>query len=313
MISILCPCYNEEKALPLFIERITQTIDSIPETFEIIFVNDGSTDSTLELLKSYQAQDSRINVVDFSRNFGKEAALTAALDYSSGDAVIPIDADLQHPPEVIPEMLAKWREGYEVVLARRNDRSYDTGLKMITAKSFYWLYNLISRPKIPDDAGDFRLLDRKVVDALSGLRESARFMKGLYAWVGFKTCSVNFDCAPRAAGEAKFSGKRLWALALEGITSFSVAPLTIWLYIGGIISFSAFTYFAYIFIRTLIFGIEVPGYASIVCLILFFGGLNLIGIGLLGQYVGRTYMETKHRPIYIVRRVYGDAEKRMHV
>ena len=306
MISILCPCYNEEKALPLFIQRITETISKLPEQFEIVFVNDGSTDSTLKFLKSYQAKDSRIKVIDFSRNFGKEAALTAALDYASGDAVIPIDADLQHPPEVIAEMIAKWHEGYEVVLARHNDRSYDTGLKMITAKLFYRVYNLISSPKIPDDAGDFRLLDRKVVDALSELRESARFMKGLYAWVGFKTCLIYFDCAPRAAGEAKFNGKRLFGLALEGITSFSVAPLTIWLYIGGIISFSAFTYFAYIFIRTLISGIEVPGYASIVCLILFFGGLNLIGIGLLGQYVGRTYIESKHRPIYIVRKVYGD-------
>lgn len=306
MISILCPCYNEEKALPLFIQRITQTIATIPETFELVFVNDGSTDSTLDLLKSYASQDRRIKVVDFSRNFGKEAALTAALDYAQGDAVIPIDADLQHPPEVITSMIQKWHEGYEVVLARHNDRSYDSRLKMITAKSFYWLYNLISRPKIPDDAGDFRLMDRKVVEALKGLRESERFMKGLFAWVGFKTCSISFDFAPRVAGEAKFNGKRLWSLALEGITSFSTAPLTIWLYLGGAISFSAFVYLAYIFMRTLILGVEVPGYASIVCLILFFGGLNLVGIGLIGQYLGRTYIESKRRPVYIVRKVYGD-------
>ena len=308
MISILCPCYNEEKAIPLFIQRITQTISKIPEEFEIIFVNDGSTDSTLDLLTSYQAQDSRVKVIDFSRNFGKEAALTAAIDYSSGDAVIPIDADLQDPPELIAQMIAKWREGYEVVLARRADRSSDSWPKRFTAKMFYKVHNAISTPNIPENVGDFRLMDRAVIEALKQCRESYRYMKGLFAWAGFRTFTLDYARKPRTEGTTKFNGWRLWKLALEGITSFSIAPLTMWMYIGSLISFSAFTYLAYIFMRTLIFGIDVPGYASIICLILFFGGLNLIGIGLLGQYVGRTYMESKRRPVYIVRKVYGDTK-----
>lgn len=308
MISILCPCYNEEKALPLFIQRITETISTIPETFELLFVNDGSTDSTLELLESYSARDSRIKIVDFSRNFGKEAALTAALDYSSGDAVIPIDADLQDPPELIAEMIQKWHEGYEVVLARRADRSSDSWPKRFTARMFYKFHNMISTPHIPENVGDFRLMDRAAVDALKGCREACRFMKGLFAWAGFRSFTLDYSRAVRSAGHAKFNGWRLWQLALEGITSFSTAPLTVWLYLGGAISFSAFIYLAYIFMRTLVYGIDVPGYASIVCLMLFFGGLNLAGIGLIGQYLGRTYIESKHRPIYIVRKVYGETE-----
>ncbi|MBQ6972880.1 MAG: glycosyltransferase family 2 protein [Synergistaceae bacterium] len=306
MISILCPCYNEEKALPLFIQRITQVISAIPETFEILFVNDGSTDSTLDLLKSYSQQDSRIKVVDFSRNFGKEAALTAALDYAQGDAVIPIDADLQDPPELMADMIAKWHEGYEVVLARRADRSSDSWLKRVTAKMFYKFHNAISNPHIPENVGDFRLMDRAVIEALKGCRESCRFMKGLFAWAGFRSCTLDYRREVRSAGRAKLNGWKLWTLALEGITSFSTAPLTIWLYLGGAISLSAFAYLAYIFMRTVISGVEVPGYASIVCMILFFGGLNLVGIGLIGQYLGRTYIESKRRPVYIVRKVYGD-------
>ena len=292
----------------MFVQRITQTINEIPETFEILFVNDGSTDSTLELLKSYSAQDSRIKIVDFSRNFGKEAALTAALDYSSGDAVIPIDADLQDTPELIAEMIRKWHEGYEVVLARRIDRSSDSWFKRFTARMFYKFHNIISQLHIPENVGDFRLMDRAAVNALKECRESCRFMKGLFAWAGFKSFVLDYKREQRSAGRAKFNGWRLWSLALEGITSFSTAPLTIWLYLGGTISFSAFVYLAYIFMRTLIYGIDVPGYASVVCLILFFGGLNLMGIGLLGQYLGRTYIESKHRPIYIVRKVYGETK-----
>ncbi|MBQ7154419.1 MAG: glycosyltransferase family 2 protein [Synergistaceae bacterium] len=305
MISIICPCYNEEKSLPLFIQAITETISTIPETFELLFVNDGSTDSTLELLRKYSEHDSRIKVVDFSRNFGKEAALTAGLDYSSGDAVIPIDADLQDSPELIAEMILKWHEGYEVVLAHRADRSTDSFPKRFTARMFYKFHNMISIPHIPENVGDFRLMDRAAVNALKECRESCRFMKGLFAWAGFRTFTLDYRRDPRSAGQAKFNGWKLWSLALEGITSFSTAPLTIWLYLGAAIAFSAFVYLAHIFVRTLIFGVEVPGYASIVCLILFFGGLNLIGIGLIGQYLGRTYIESKHRPIYIVRKVYG--------
>lgn len=306
MISILCPCYNEEKAIPVFIRRITEIISKIPEQFEIVFVNDGSTDSTLELLRKYQADDSRMKVVDFSRNFGKEAALTAALDYSSGDAVIPIDVDLQDPPELIAEMIAKWHEGYEVILARRADRSSDSWPKRFSAKMFYKIHNAISTPNIPENVGDFRLMDRAVIEALKQCRESYRYMKGLFAWAGFRTFTLDYARRPRTEGTTKFNVWRLWKLALEGITSFSIAPLTIWLYFGSVTAMGAFAYLVYIFIKTVIYGVEVPGYASTLCLILFFGGLQLMSIGIIGEYLGRTYMESKRRPIYIVRKVYGD-------
>ena len=247
--------------------------------------------------------------MDFSRNFGKEAALTAALDYARGDAVIPIDADLQDPPELIADMIAKWHEGCEVVLARRADRSSDSWPKRFTARMFYKFHNVISNPHIPENVGDFRLMDRAVIEALKQCRESCRFMKGLFAWAGFRSYTLDYRRETRSAGSAKLNGWKLWTLALEGITSFSTAPLTIWLYLGGVISFGAFAYLAYIFMRTIISGVEVPGYASIVCMILFFGGLNLVGIGLIGQYLGRTYIESKRRPIYIVRKVYGDGSE----
>ncbi|MBQ3625795.1 MAG: glycosyltransferase family 2 protein, partial [Synergistaceae bacterium] len=281
MISILCPCYNEEAVMPLFFERVIKVMESADckEDFEIVCVNDGSKDNTLKILKDFADKDKRIRVVDFSRNFGKEAALTAALDYAKGDAVIPIDADLQDPPELILKMIEKWREGYEVILAKRADRSSDSFLKRVTASLFYKFHNIISQPHIPENVGDFRLIDRKVVDALGGLKETHRFMKGLFAWVGFKTFTLEYTRDVRASGSTKFNGVKLWRLALEGITSFSSAPLTIWLYAGSVIALSAFIYGLYIFIRTLILRIDVPGYASLVGLILFFGGLQLIGIG----------------------------------
>ena len=304
MISLLCPCYNEEAVLSLFFERITSVMEGIGQDFEIVCVNDGSHDGTLDLLRERAEADERVKVVDLSRNFGKEAALTAALDHSTGDAVVPIDADLQDPPELIGVMLEKWREGYEVVLAHRSNRSSDSWLKRVTARMFYKVHNRISRPELPENVGDFRLMDRRVVDALGGLRETHRFMKGLFAWVGFKTCIVDYVREPRVAGETKFNGWRLWKLAVEGITSFSTFPLTVWFYLGSLTAFGAFAYGLYIVLRTLIWGIEVPGYASLLCLILFFGGLQLLGIGILGEYLGRTYMESKKRPVYVVREVY---------
>ena len=304
MISLLCPCYNEEAVLPLFFERITSVMEGIGQDFEIVCVNDGSRDGTLDLLREQAEADERVKVVDLSRNFGKEAALTAALDHSTGDAVVPIDADLQDPPELIGVMLEKWREGYEVVLAHRSNRSSDSWLKRVTARMFYKVHNRISQPELPENVGDFRLMDRRVVDALGGLRETHRFMKGLFAWVGFKTCIVDYVRKPRAAGKTKFNGWRLWKLAVEGITSFSTFPLTVWFYLGSLTAFGAFAYGLYIVLRTLIWGIEVPGYASLLCLILFFGGLQLLGIGILGEYLGRTYMESKKRPVYVVREVY---------
>ncbi len=304
MISILCPCYNEEAVLDLFFEKISEVTAKIPEEFEFVCVNDGSKDNTLEVLKNHAEKDSRIKIIDLSRNFGKEAALTAAIDYCKGDAAIPIDVDLQDPPELISKMIEKWREGYEVILARRTDRSSDSYLKRTTAKMFYRLHNLISNPEIPENVGDFRLIDRKVINALKELKESHRFMKGLFAWAGFKTFTLDYKRNARSSGTSKFNGWKLWNLAIEGITSFSTAPLTLWLYLGGAIAFSAFAYGFWIFIRTIIFGIELPGYASLVCLILLFGGLQLLGVGILGEYLGRTYIESKQRPVYIIREIY---------
>jgi glycosyltransferase involved in cell wall biosynthesis len=311
MISILCPCYNEEEALPIFFREIIPVMESLGEPFEFVCVNDGSRDATLDVLLSFAKKDSRVKIVDLSRNFGKEAALTAAIDFASGDAVIPIDVDLQDPPELISEMVAKWREGNEVVLARRIDRSSDSFMKRFTAQIFYSLHNKISNSPIPENVGDFRLMDRRVVEALSALRERHRFMKGLFAWVGFKTCTVEYTRRLRTAGKSKFNGWRLWKFALEGITSFSTFPLTIWLYFGSLVSLGAFCYGLFIFFRTLIQGVELPGYASSICLILFFGGLQLLGIGILGEYVGRTYIESKQRPVYIVRSCFSAKQQKI--
>jgi len=303
LISILCPCYNEEAVLDLFFERISAVTAKIPEKFEFICVNDGSKDKTLEILKNHAEKDSRIKVIDFSRNFGKEAALTAAIDYCKGDAAIPIDVDLQQPPELISKMIEKWREGYEVVAARR-DRATDSWLKKIAALAFYKFQNATSRYEIPANVGDFRLIDRKVIDALKKMKESLRFMKGLFAWAGFRSCIIDYKVEKRMAGESKFNFWNLVHFAIDGLTSFSTAPLTLWLYVGGGISICAFVYGFFIFIRTILFGIELPGYASLLCLTLFFGGSQMLGIGILGEYVGRTYIESKQRPVYIIREIY---------
>jgi len=303
LISILCPCYNEEAVLDLFFKKISEVLEKIPEKFEFVCVNDGSKDKTLEVLKAHARKDSRIKVIDFSRNFGKEAALTAALDYCKGDAAIPIDVDLQQPPELIEKMIEKWHEGWEVVAARR-DRATDSFLKKFTALAFYKFQNATSRYEIPANVGDFRLIDRKVIDALKEMKESLRFMKGLFAWTGFKTCMIDYKVEKRAAGESKFNFWNLLHFAIDGLTSFSTAPLTLYLYVGGGISICAFLYGFYILTRTILFGIDVPGYASLVCLILLFGGFQMLGIGILGEYVGRTYIESKQRPVYIIREIY---------
>jgi glycosyltransferase involved in cell wall biosynthesis len=248
--------------------------------------------------------DARFRVIELSRNFGKEAALTAAIDHACGDAIIPIDVDLQDPPEVIHDLIAEWQRGAEVVLARRVNRQSDSLLKRSTAAMFYRWHNRLSPIKIPEDVGDFRLLDRVAVDALGRLPERQRFMKGLFAWVGFKTAVVNYTRQPRAAGTTKFSGWKLWNLAIEGITSFSAAPLKVWTYVGGIGAIGTLLYAAFIIIRVLTKGIDVPGYASLLVAVLFLGSLQLVGIGVLGEYIGRIYMESKGRPTYLVRRCY---------
>lgn len=305
LISIVVPCYNESETIGLFHAAICQVMHNARTLrFEVIFVDDGSRDDTLQRLIDIATADSRFRVIELSRNFGKEAAMTAALEHARGDAVIPIDVDLQDPPELIHELIAAWQAGAEVVLARRTDRQTDTFLKRRTASLFYRLHNRISQVKIPEDVGDFRLLDRAAVDALAKLPERQRFMKGLFAWIGFRTAVVNYTRASRAAGTTKFSGWKLWNFALEGITSFSATPLKIWTYMGGIGALLTLLYALFIIIRVLVKGIDVPGYASLLVAVLFFGSLQLIGIGVLGEYIGRIYMESKRRPTYLIRRLH---------
>lgn len=302
LISIVAPFYNESEGVEVFHERMVSVVGGMDGLrFELVCVNDGSDDDTLARLRRLAESDARVRVIDLSRNFGKEAALSAGLDAARGDAVIPIDADLQDPPELIPALIAQWRNGFEVVLARRVDRDTDTFMKRWTAGLFYRLHNLIGDVRIPENVGDFRLLDRRVADALRALPERCRFMKGMFAWLGFRTAVVDYRRAPRAAGRSKFSGWRLWNLAIEGITGFSTVPLRIWTYIGAAVSFTAFAYAAFIVGRTLLLGADVPGYASLIVIMLFLGGVQLIGIGVIGEYVGRIYLETKQRPVYLVR------------
>lgn len=304
-LSLVTPCHNEEDCVAPFLARIDAVLAGLPGVeLELVFVNDGSTDTTLELLRQSQERDPRIVIVDLSRNFGKEAALSAGLEVATGDAVIPMDADLQDPPELIPALLARWREGFDVVLAHRANRDTDSWFKRSTARWFYRLHNRFSSVTLPDDVGDFRLMDRRVVEALRRLPESCRFMKGLFAWLGFRTTSIDYVREPRAGGETKFKAWRLWNFALDGITSFSTVPLRIWTYAGLACSAVAFLFALRILVQTVVFGVDVPGYASIIVAIAFFGGLQLTGIGIIGEYLGRTYMEAKRRPLYVIRDIY---------
>ncbi|QGZ54200.1 glycosyltransferase family 2 protein [Paraburkholderia acidiphila] len=305
IVSLVVPFYNEADIVSLFFREVTEVLGNLPDAdFEIVCVNDGSTDATLERLLDAAQYDPRLRVVDLSRNFGKEAALSAGIDASIGDAVVPFDADLQDPPEVIPLLVQRWREGFDVVLAKRAERNTDTWAKRGTAALFYRIHNAISETIIPDNAGDFRLMSRQVIEALKQLPENRRFMKGLFAWVGFRTTQVEYRRRERAGGKSKFSGWKLWNFALEGLTSFGTLPLRIWTYIGGLTAGCAMLYAIYLVMRTMINGIDVPGYASIFTAVLFLGGMQLVGIGVIGEYVGRIYMEAKRRPVYIVRKAY---------
>jgi glycosyltransferase involved in cell wall biosynthesis len=305
-VSIITPFYNEGEGIDFFYESLTAVINDIPGLdFEVVCIDDGSRDDTLEKLISLTEKDPRFQVIELSRNFGKEAALTSGIDLASGDAVIPIDADLQDPPELIPDMIEQWNQGAEVVLARRVDRSSDTLLKRGTSGMFYRVHNHLSSVHLPENVGDFRLIDRVVVEGLKQLPERHRFMKGLFAWVGFETVTLDYVRDPRKAGSTKFSGFKLWNFALEGITSFSTIPLKLWTYVGAIGTVVTFFYGSFIILRTLIYGIDLPGYASLLVVILFFGSLQLISVGILGEYIGRIYMETKNRPVYLIRKRYG--------
>ncbi|MBB1250188.1 glycosyltransferase family 2 protein [Rhizobium sp. G21] len=304
-LSIAVPVYNEEDMLVLFLQTVTPILESVTADYEIVFVNDGSRDATLDILTLARARDPRIKVVDLSRNFGKEAALTAALAFCSGRAVIPMDVDLQDPPGLIPVMVEKWREGFDVVLARRADRSSDAMLKRWTSSLFYKTIGRLSDIDIPADAGDFRLMDRRVVDALGALPERARFMKGLFAWLGYRQATVDYVRPARAAGSSKWKPLALWRLGLEGIVSFSSVPLKLWSYIGLACALAGFLYGAYLIGRVLLLGVDVPGYASLASFILFFNGLVLTGLGVVGEYVARIFIEVKGRPLFLVRETWG--------
>ncbi|WP_029226275.1 glycosyltransferase family 2 protein [Burkholderia ubonensis] len=310
LVSLVVPFYNEGEAVGHFFDVVIPLMAGIDGIrFEIVCVNDGSRDDTLDRLIAIGAKDRRVRVIDLTRNFGKEAALTAGLDEAVGDAVIPIDADLQDPPGLIPVMIEHWRNGAEVVAARRTNRACDSFAKRTAAALYYRVHNALSEVKLPENVGDFRLMDRQVVNALRSLPERRRFMKGLFAWVGFRTVIVDYEREARSAGKSKFSGWKLWNFALEGITSFSTVPLRSWTYIGLGIAALAFVYGAFIVARTLMFGNPVPGYASLISAMLFISGIELIGIGVVGEYIGRIYYESKERPIYLVRRRYQARSK----
>ena len=304
-LSFVVPVFNESETVSLFVQRVKASFDkSATISIEIIFINDGSTDDTLTRLLELRKQFCEIRIVDLSRNFGKEAALTAGLNIASGHVVVPIDVDLQDPPELVLQMVEKWRQGYDVVVGKRINRNSDTWVKRKSATLFYCIHNWISEPQIPENVGDFRLMDRSVVDALKTLPESKRFMKGLFAWVGFKTVAVEYIRPERVAGTTKFNGWRLWNFALEGITSFSIDPLRIWTYLGSLIASISFLFALFMVLKVLIHGVDVPGYASVMVSVTFLGGLQLIGIGIIGEYLGRSYIESKRRPIYLVRKIY---------
>jgi glycosyltransferase involved in cell wall biosynthesis len=303
-ISVVIPCYNEQEVLPEFHARITAAMEGIGLPFELVYVNDGSRDGTLALMLQAQAADSRVAVVNLSRNFGKEIALTAGLDHCRAtDAVIAIDADLQDPPEVIPELIAAWREGFDIAYAQRSARHGESWLKRSTAHAFYRLMQRVGgRVQLPKDTGDFRLMSRRSLDALLQLREQHRFMKGLFAWVGFPAKAVLYERAPRAAGTTKWNWWKLWNLSLEGITSFTVGPLKAATYLGILVAIIAAIYLVVLLARTVLFGNPVAGYPSLMATMLFLGGVQMMMLGIIGEYLGRIFNETKGRPLYIVER-----------
>jgi polyisoprenyl-phosphate glycosyltransferase len=306
-LSIVVPVKDEQALIATFVRRVSTILDEVAPrgNWEILFVDDGSRDLTLMAIQAEHRKDARVRALSLSRNFGKEAALSAGLDCARGRAVVPMDVDLQDPPEALVEMVARWREGYDVVCGVRRNRRSDLPLKRWTAGLYYRAHNWLSAEKITEHAGDFRLLDRKVVDVIRKMPERNRFMKGLFAWSGFRQTVVEYDRVPRAAGDSKFGLWKLWTLAIDGITSSSTLPLRVWSYVGAICALLALCAAALIFVRTLVFGVVVPGYASIMVSVLLLGGFQLISLGVLGEYVGRILIETKRRPLYVIRDAIG--------
>lgn len=308
-VSILVPCFNEAQSLELLYKEIVRVITTLENyKWEILFVNDGSRDNTMEVIKGLREKDGRISYVDLSRNFGKENAMLAGFDYAKGDAVIIMDADLQHPPAVIPRMIQKWEEGYDDVYAQRKTRGKESWLRKRLTKSYYRLLQGSSRVDVLPNVGDFRLLDRKCVDALCQMRESGRYTKGMYCFIGFKKIGVEFETQDRVSGESSMSYKKLMNLALEGITSYTTAPLRWATFIGMVVSFFAFAYMVFVLIKALLYGDPVAGYPTLLTVILFIGGVQLLTIGIIGEYLAKVFVEVKNRPVYIIREYKGNED-----
>ena len=299
-LSVIIPVYNEKEVLLEFHKRLSSVIGKLMLEAEILYVNDGSTDTTLDIIHELAKTDERITCIDLSRNFGKEIALTAGFDHAIGDAVVAIDADLQDPPELIPQLLENLKDGYDVIYAQRNSRKGESFLKKTTASYFYRLMQQFGRTSIPQNTGDFRILNRRAVNALKQLREHHRFMKGLFTWIGYRQKAIQYDRDPRYAGKTKWNYWKLWNFAIEGITSYTAAPLKLATYFGFVVAALAFVYVAVIIIKTILFHEVVKGYPSLMVVILFLGGIQLIFIGFIGEYLGRTYNESKHRPLYFL-------------
>jgi len=312
VISVVAPAFNEERNVAAFLAALTPVLDGIGESWELIFVDDGSRDDTLGLMVSARSQDPRIRIVALARNFGKDIALSAGLGHARGRAVIPIDCDLQHPPELIPVMVERWRAGADMVIGVRTKRDEEGWFRRTAAGMYYRLIKRMNDIDIPRNAGDFRLLDRKIVDVINSMPERCRFMKGIFAWPGFKTETVEFQANVRAGGKSRWSLFKLWRFALDGLLSFSTAPLKIWTYVGALSAFGAFVYLVITLIQTLVFGVKTPGYPSLLIVTLFLGGMILMSNGIQGEYIARIFEEVKGRPLYVVAKTWGLASESLH-
>lgn len=307
-LSVVVPVFNEAENIGLVIDRLRPVLRRSVTSYEMIFIDDGSSDATLAVLRRANVEDPRIRAISFSRNFGKEIAIAAGLDHAQGEAVVIMDADLQHPPELVENFVARWREGYKNVFGTRVNREGETLLRRILAHRFYNIFESFGETPLPEGAGDFRLLDRQAVEALRAMGERARFSKGLYAWIGFKSIGVPFEVAPRAHGTTKFSYRKLTRFALDGIMSFSTTPLRVWSYVGTVVSIFALVMAVYIVMQTMTSGSDVPGYASLIVSVIFFGGVQLLSLGIIGEYIGRIFAEVKRRPLYLVAERVGETD-----
>jgi polyisoprenyl-phosphate glycosyltransferase len=300
-LSVVVPGLNEERSIPALVQRLQPVLESLDLDWEVVFIDDGSTDGTLALLRALNARDPRFKAVSLSRNFGKEIAAAAGLTYVTGDVAVLMDADLQHPPELIREFVGHWRQGSDIVYGKRLDRNTDSVFQRLSARVFYAMFEKLSGTTLPEGAGDFRLLDRKAIDAMNRMRERVRFNKGLYAWMGFRSVGVPFTVPPRVGGgPSRWRLRKLLHFALDGLASFSTIPLRVWSYLGLLISLFAFCYAMVILVKTLIYGVDVPGFPSLIISVMFFAGVQLISLGVLGEYLGRMYEEVKGRPLFLV-------------